>query len=101
MGSENDGASRNFQSSLPPAVDPAADLLDSPGDEKSDHQKKNAATGASAAGVRAVSARLIAYYFRAPVKSFFRTRVEYVCPNKSYTASIPAANSARFTLVTW
>lgn len=36
----------------------------------------NAATGASAAGVRAVSARLLTFYFRAPAKAFFRTRVE-------------------------
>lgn len=40
--------------------------------------RSNAATGASAAGVRAVSAQLVAFYFRAPVKAFFRTRVEYV-----------------------
>lgn len=40
--------------------------------------KGNAATGASAAGIRAVSSQLIAFYFRAPVKAFFRTRVEYV-----------------------
>lgn len=36
----------------------------------------NATTGAAAAGVRALSARLVAFYFRAPVKAFFRTRVE-------------------------
>lgn len=35
-----------------------------------------AATGASAAGIRAISAQMIAFYFRAPVKAFFRTRVE-------------------------
>lgn len=39
--------------------------------------KSNAATGASAAGVRALSAQLVAFYFRAPAKAFFRTRVEY------------------------
>ena len=38
--------------------------------------KGNAATGASAAGARAISARLVAFYFRAPAKAFFRTRVE-------------------------
>ncbi|SLM34297.1 mitochondrial carrier [Lasallia pustulata] len=38
----------------------------------------NAATGASAAGVRAVSARLLTFYFRAPAKAFFRTRVDYL-----------------------
>ncbi|KAK3075550.1 hypothetical protein LTS18_014023, partial [Coniosporium uncinatum] len=37
--------------------------------------KNNAATGASAAGIRAVSAQLVAFYFRAPIKAFFRTRV--------------------------
>ncbi len=39
--------------------------------------RSNAATGASAAGVRALSAQFVAFYFRAPVKAFFRTRVEY------------------------
>jgi hypothetical protein len=40
--------------------------------------RSNAATGASAAGVRALSAQFVAFYFRVPVKAFFRTRVEYV-----------------------
>jgi len=40
------------------------------------NRKENAATGASAAGMRAVSAQLVAFYFRAPIKAFFRTRVE-------------------------
>jgi len=40
--------------------------------------RKHAATAASAAGTRAFSAQLVAFYFRAPVKAFFRTRVEYV-----------------------
>ncbi|KMU86658.1 hypothetical protein CIHG_04447 [Coccidioides immitis H538.4] len=40
--------------------------------------RTNAATGASAAGVRALSAQAVAFYFRAPVKAFFRTRVEYL-----------------------
>ncbi|KAL4860911.1 hypothetical protein BDV12DRAFT_180971 [Aspergillus spectabilis] len=39
--------------------------------------RSNAATGASAAGVRALSAQFVAFYFRVPVKAFFRTRVEY------------------------
>ncbi|AEO60276.1 hypothetical protein MYCTH_11798, partial [Thermothelomyces thermophilus ATCC 42464] len=38
----------------------------------------NAATGASAAGVRALTAQAVAFYFRAPVKAFFRTRVDYL-----------------------
>ncbi|KAL8853339.1 MAG: hypothetical protein Q9221_001815 [Calogaya cf. arnoldii] len=36
--------------------------------------KGNAATGASAAGARAISSQFIAFYFRAPAKAFFRTR---------------------------
>lgn len=38
----------------------------------------NAATGASAASVRAFTAQAVAFYFRAPVKAFFRTRVNYL-----------------------
>lgn len=38
--------------------------------------KKNAATGASAASVRAIASQMVAFYFRAPVKAFFPTRVE-------------------------
>lgn len=41
------------------------------------HQRNNAATGASAAGVRAISAQMVAFYFRAPIKAFFRARFEY------------------------
>lgn len=40
--------------------------------------RNNAATGASAAGVRALSAQIVAFYFRAPAKAFFRTRVDYL-----------------------
>ena len=39
-------------------------------------RSSNAATGASAAGVRAVSTQLVGFYFRAPAKAFFRTRIE-------------------------
>ncbi|KAK4183750.1 mitochondrial carrier domain-containing protein [Podospora australis] len=38
----------------------------------------NTATGASAAGVRALTSQAVAFYFRAPVKAFFRTRVDYL-----------------------
>ncbi len=37
---------------------------------------ENASTGAYAATIRALSARMFAFYFRAPVKAFFRARVE-------------------------
>lgn len=52
-------------------------------DAASRNPRTNAATGASAAGVRALSAQAVAFYFRAPVKSFFRTRVEYVLRDMS------------------
>lgn len=38
--------------------------------------RSNATTGASAAGARALATQAVAFYFRAPVKAFFRTRVE-------------------------
>ncbi|CAI7671767.1 unnamed protein product [Penicillium pancosmium] len=40
--------------------------------------RNDAATGASAAGVRALSAQFVAFYFRAPIKAFFRARVDYM-----------------------
>ncbi|KAK4176449.1 mitochondrial carrier domain-containing protein [Triangularia setosa] len=46
----------------------------------------NVATGASAAGVRALNSQAIAFYFRAPVKAFFRTR-----QLAAYLASNPGA----------
>ncbi|KAF4548598.1 putative mitochondrial carrier protein 17 [Elsinoe fawcettii] len=48
-------------------------------------QQNNAATGASAAGVRALTARMAAFYFRAPVRSFFKTRVDYLAYPKALT----------------
>ncbi|WPH01626.1 Hypothetical protein R9X50_00447500 [Acrodontium crateriforme] len=41
-------------------------------------RQDNASTGASAATMRALTARIFAFYFRAPMKSFFRTRVDYM-----------------------
>ncbi|KAF3769794.1 mitochondrial carrier [Cryphonectria parasitica EP155] len=47
--------------------------------ESSDRQpRNNAATAATAAGVRAFTAQAIAFYFRAPAKAFFRMRVDYL-----------------------
>ena len=36
----------------------------------------NAATGASAAGMRSVAVQFMTFYFRAPITAFFRSRVE-------------------------
>ena len=63
VGTSNKGTSNTGSVSDTP-IDPPRD------------SKSNAATGASAAGVRAVVSQTIAFYFRAPVKAFFRTRVE-------------------------
>ncbi|KAL1955653.1 hypothetical protein VTO42DRAFT_8198 [Malbranchea cinnamomea] len=50
--------------------------------------RTNAATGASAAGVRALSAQAVAFYFRAPVKAFFRTRVDYMVLAKAINPQV-------------
>lgn len=39
-------------------------------------RKSDAVTGASVAGLRTAASQVIAFYFRAPAKAFFRTRVE-------------------------
>lgn len=54
-------------------------------------KKRNAATAASAAGVRALSAQAIAFYFRAPAKAFFRMRVDYLAFARSLHAAETAA----------
>lgn len=46
--------------------------------EKKKKRKEHASTGFSAATMRALSARLLTFYFRAPIKAFFRPRIEYV-----------------------
>ena len=54
-------------------------LIHSPGTAPARKDPRNsAATGATAAGVRAFTAQAVAFYFRAPVKAFFRTRVDYL-----------------------
>ncbi|KXX78596.1 hypothetical protein MMYC01_205282 [Madurella mycetomatis] len=49
-----------------------------PDDPPAKPPASSAATGASAAGVRALTSQAVAFYFRAPVKAFFRTRVDYL-----------------------
>ncbi|EAW07966.1 putative mitochondrial carrier protein [Aspergillus clavatus NRRL 1] len=59
--------------------------------------RNDAATGASAAGVRAVSAQMVAFYFRAPIKAFFRTRVDYM----AYARAVyPHSTGKRWSLHT-
>lgn len=56
----------------------APPLVAQPDDLPGRAPRANAATAASAAGVRALSAQAMAFYFRAPAKVFFRTRVDYL-----------------------
>ena len=46
--------------------------------DESSKPNKAPATGVQAAGMRAVAARMVAFYFRAPVKAFFRGRIDYM-----------------------
>lgn len=69
-----------------------------PPDSTDRDPRSNAATAATAAGVRAFTAQAIAFYFRAPVKAFFRTRVDYLAyarnlqqQNHSYLSAVSAA----------
>ncbi|KAG5970104.1 hypothetical protein E4U55_001842 [Claviceps digitariae] len=81
MPGRNDAASSQVPPSLWPPEPPSMGVLpvipnteDYPGRAP----RSNAATAASAAGVRALSAQVVAFYFRAPAKAFFRTRVDYL-----------------------
>ena len=56
--------------------------------------RSNAANAVSAAGARTFTAQAVAFYFRAPVKAFFRTRVDYLAFAKSIS---PDANTGRWS----
>ncbi|KAI0480756.1 mitochondrial carrier [Xylariaceae sp. FL0804] len=66
------------QGSSPRSLDPGVLPVVPPDGAVDRAPRSNAATAASAAGIRALSAQVIAFYFRAPVKAFFRTRVDYL-----------------------
>ncbi|KAI1454043.1 mitochondrial carrier [Annulohypoxylon moriforme] len=72
---DTNGFPRDLFTGVLPVVPPEGSLDNS--------SRNNAATAASAAGVRALSAQAIAFYFRAPVKAFFRTRVDYLAYARS------------------
>ena len=57
-------------------VEPRLDVNQTSTPDVRRDKKSNAATGTSAAGARALGSQAIAFYFRAPAKAFFRTRVE-------------------------
>lgn len=66
--------------SLDPSADSQSLHSNLARDDDSSRKKasNNAATGVTAAGSRAFFARAAAFYFRAPAKAFFRTRVDYL-----------------------
>lgn len=57
---------------------PRSDGLKDNASDGSQQPNKAPATGVQAAGMRAVAARMVAFYFRAPVKAFFRGRIDYM-----------------------
>ncbi|KAF2818732.1 mitochondrial carrier [Ophiobolus disseminans] len=59
-------------------VPPAKDARNDGTPESPQQPNKAPATGVQAAGMRAVAARMVAFYFRAPVKAFFRGRIDYM-----------------------
>ena len=61
---------------LPIALQPSSS--NSSDDLEPQKPNKAPATGVQAAGMRAVAARMVAFYFRAPVKAFFRGRIDYM-----------------------
>jgi hypothetical protein len=63
------------------AIAPVPGDLDGPVPDRA--PGSNAATAASAASVRALSAQVVAFWFRAPAKAFFRTRVDYLAYARS------------------
>ncbi|OIW26933.1 mitochondrial carrier [Coniochaeta ligniaria NRRL 30616] len=77
----SDANGRNTTGTLPSSlIPPSTGVLPvlPPDDAPDKAPAQNAATGASAAGVRALTSQAVAFYFRAPVKAFFRTRVDYL-----------------------
>ncbi|KAL8404627.1 hypothetical protein RB594_009472 [Gaeumannomyces avenae] len=82
---QGDGPRRPGATSLPPGGAGILPVVPPPGSDlyNENAQRKNAATAASAAGVRAFTAQAVSFYFRAPVKAFFRTRVDYLAYARS------------------
>lgn len=78
----SDANGRDTTGALPSSFIPPSTgilpVLPSDPDAPDKGPSQNAATGASAAGVRALTSQAVAFYFRAPVKAFFRTRVDYL-----------------------
>ncbi|CAK3779299.1 mitochondrial carrier [Lecanosticta acicola] len=61
--------------------------------------KEHASTGFSAAAMRALGARMLTFYFRAPIKAFFKPRIDYMGYARAINPSVQggAAWSWRMT----
>ncbi|KAK6525497.1 hypothetical protein TWF694_005628 [Orbilia ellipsospora] len=59
-------------------------------DPKKKSKGKNAVQGASAAGARAITMQFISFYFRYPVKSFLRVRVDYLAVARAINPGVQA-----------
>lgn len=62
--------------------------------------KGTASTGVQAAGMRVIAARVVAFYFRAPVKAFFRGRIDYLGYARAINPHIQAQTSWSWRMTT-
>lgn len=56
-------------------------------------RKEHASTGFTAATIRALSARLLTFYFRAPIKAFFRPRIDYMGYARAISPAVQAGEA--------
>ncbi|KAF2158839.1 hypothetical protein M409DRAFT_30711 [Zasmidium cellare ATCC 36951] len=56
-------------------------------------REKHASTGVQTATIRALSARLLTFYFRAPIKAFFRPRIDYMGYARAINPSVRAGEA--------
>ncbi|KAF3941706.1 hypothetical protein ABW19_dt0203708 [Dactylella cylindrospora] len=59
-------------------------------DPKKKTKGSNAVQGASAAGTRAITTQLVAFYFRYPVKAFMRLRIDYLAVARALNPGVRA-----------
>ncbi|PKS10923.1 hypothetical protein jhhlp_002681 [Lomentospora prolificans] len=95
----DEGANYDPDLTLPNPLEGVLPVVPSERDIPEKQPRTNATTAASAASVRAITSQAIAFYFRAPAKSFFRTRVDYL----AYARGIHQTQSELFAsqATTW
>jgi hypothetical protein len=87
---------------LTPGITPPWNPTGSSDLDEAHKAKSHVLQGSSAAGARALGTQLVAFYFRAPVKAFFRMRVDYMVlyPPSLHQASRPKPSRHRDSLLT-